>query len=172
MNGMFNFASVFSDRKPPYEVTETGWGEFEIQIRIYFVDVNEKPVTAFHYLRLFQPQVTLPNGKTMVAAEYYDEIVFQEPTMPMYKVLSHLEGRKAEPRRFHTDFPFVRKRTQEMINNARSEINKEIQDLMDSLKAAHDLIGKYSKEVDSLEAAAGNAEDGTFAYENSGQTAV
>lgn len=29
--------------------------------------------------------------------------VFQEPTMPMYKVLSHLEGRKAEPRRFHTD---------------------------------------------------------------------
>ncbi|VIO99785.1 Uncharacterized protein BM_BM17097 [Brugia malayi] len=30
--------------KPPYEVTETGWGEFEIQIRIYFVDVNEKPM--------------------------------------------------------------------------------------------------------------------------------
>lgn len=29
--------------------------------------------------------------------------VFQEPTMPMYKVLSHLEGRKIEPRRFHTD---------------------------------------------------------------------
>ncbi|VDK67806.1 unnamed protein product [Litomosoides sigmodontis] len=156
--------------KPPYEVTETGWGEFEVQIRIYFVDVNEKPVTAFHYLRLFQPQVTLPNGKTMVAAEYYDEIVFQEPTMPMYKVLSYLEGRKAEPRRFHTDFPFVRKRTQEMINNARNEINKEIQDLMDSLKAAHELIGRYSKEVDLLEAAAGNAEDSAFACENSGQT--
>ncbi|VDK49655.1 unnamed protein product [Gongylonema pulchrum] len=89
--------------KPPYEVTETGWGEFEVQIRIFFVDVNEKPVTAFHYLRLFQPQVTLPNGKTMVAAEYYDEIVFQEPTIPMYKILSSQEGRKLEPKRFHTD---------------------------------------------------------------------
>ncbi|VDM54306.1 unnamed protein product [Angiostrongylus costaricensis] len=31
--------------KPPYEVTETGWGEFEVQMRIYFVDVNEKPVS-------------------------------------------------------------------------------------------------------------------------------
>lgn len=49
-------------------------------------------VTAFHYLRLFQPQVTLPNGKTMVAAEYYDEIVsfkntrvyFLEPFKALY----------------------------------------------------------------------------------------
>ena len=30
--------------KPPYEVKETGWGEFEIQIKIYFQDSSEKPV--------------------------------------------------------------------------------------------------------------------------------
>ena len=30
--------------KPPYEVTETGWGEFEIIIKIYFHDPNERPV--------------------------------------------------------------------------------------------------------------------------------
>ena len=30
--------------KPPYEVTETGWGEFEIVIKIYFQDSNERPV--------------------------------------------------------------------------------------------------------------------------------
>lgn len=41
---------------------------------------------------------------------------------------------------------------------------------MDSLKAAHDLIGKYSKEVDLLEAGAGNAEDGSFACESSAQS--
>lgn len=28
----------------PYEVTETGWGEFEIVIKIYFHDPNERPV--------------------------------------------------------------------------------------------------------------------------------
>jgi len=31
--------------KPPYEVTETGWGEFEIVIKIYFQDPNERPVS-------------------------------------------------------------------------------------------------------------------------------
>lgn len=33
--------------KPPYEVTETGWGEFEIVIKIYFVDTTERPVSTF-----------------------------------------------------------------------------------------------------------------------------
>lgn len=30
--------------KPPFEVQETGWGEFEIQIKLFFVDPTEKPV--------------------------------------------------------------------------------------------------------------------------------
>jgi len=39
--------------KPPYEVTETGWGEFEIQIRIFFVsEASEKPLTIHHHLKL------------------------------------------------------------------------------------------------------------------------
>lgn len=32
--------------KPPYELTETGWGEFEIVIKIYFHDPNERPVSS------------------------------------------------------------------------------------------------------------------------------
>ena len=40
--------------KPPYEVTETGWGEFEIVIKIYFQDPSERPVTIYHILKLFQ----------------------------------------------------------------------------------------------------------------------
>lgn len=31
--------------KPPYEVTETGWGEFEVVIKIYFNDQHERPVS-------------------------------------------------------------------------------------------------------------------------------
>ncbi|KIH42361.1 YEATS family protein [Ancylostoma duodenale] len=119
--------------KPPYEVTETGWGEFEVQMRIYFVDVNEKPVTVFHYLRLFQPVFTLPNGTTQVIAEHYDEIteeytaaaervdgsvdiyfdrtfpllqVFQEPTIPMYKALTAGDGKKHDRKKFHADCKF------------------------------------------------------------------
>lgn len=33
--------------KQPYELTETGWGEFEIVIKIYFHDINERPVSIF-----------------------------------------------------------------------------------------------------------------------------
>lgn len=37
----------------PFHVTETGWGEFEIQIKIFFVpEANEKPLTLFHHLKL------------------------------------------------------------------------------------------------------------------------
>ena len=30
--------------KPPYEISETGWGEFEVVIKVFFVDPTEKPV--------------------------------------------------------------------------------------------------------------------------------
>ena len=39
--------------KAPFQVTESGWGEFEIQIKIFFVpEANEKPITLFHHLKL------------------------------------------------------------------------------------------------------------------------
>ena len=34
-------------------MTEYGWGEFEIGIRIYFTDSQEKHIDAFHQLKLF-----------------------------------------------------------------------------------------------------------------------
>ncbi|KAK3858191.1 hypothetical protein Pcinc_035599 [Petrolisthes cinctipes] len=50
---------------PPYEVTETGWGEFEIIIKIFFHDPNERPVTIYHILKLFQsPPGTTPASAT------------------------------------------------------------------------------------------------------------
>ena len=39
--------------KPPYRVSETGWGEFTIQIRIQFVnEAGEKPINFQHGLKL------------------------------------------------------------------------------------------------------------------------
>lgn len=44
--------SIDIDR-PPFQVTETGWGEFDIQIKIFFQpESGEKPVTCFHRLKL------------------------------------------------------------------------------------------------------------------------
>lgn len=76
--------------KPPYEISETGWGEFEIVIKIHFHDPNERPVTMYHILKLFHSGGTqdlgAEQGKGLVA-ESYDEIVFQDPTQLMQHLL-------------------------------------------------------------------------------------
>ncbi len=81
--------------KAPYEITETGWGEFEIVVKIYFCDPNEKPVcfcfdeifglnlktlftfkiTLFHLLKLFSTDPDVIASKRHLVNEYYDEIV-------------------------------------------------------------------------------------------------
>nr|ACO11108.1 YEATS domain-containing protein 4 [Caligus rogercresseyi] len=71
--------------KPPYEVSETGWGEFEVQIKIYFNDhPTERSVTLYHVLKLFHTSANsseiLLQGKKAVVSEYYDEVIFQDPT--------------------------------------------------------------------------------------------
>lgn len=71
----------------PYEVHEYGWGEFEIIIRVFFHDSSEKSVEFFHPLRLFAP-----NGDTTsepVVHEFYDEIVFQDPSHKMLGLLKN-----------------------------------------------------------------------------------
>ncbi|KAH8042233.1 hypothetical protein HPB51_021317 [Rhipicephalus microplus] len=60
--------------KPPYEVTETGWGEFEIVIKIYFMDTTERPVTLYHILKLFQSETNIMLGKKQLVTEMYDEL--------------------------------------------------------------------------------------------------
>nr|XP_020455220.1 YEATS domain-containing protein 4 isoform X2 [Monopterus albus] len=73
--------------KPPYEITETGWGEFEIVIKIFFIDPNERPVTLYHLLKLFQSDSSAMPKKTVVS-EFYDEMIFQDPTAMMQQLLT------------------------------------------------------------------------------------
>ena len=89
--------------KPPYEVSETGWGEFEVVIKIYFHDPTiYKPVTFYHILKLFQPASpdapnTNPDGtpiidtKKRLVSEFYDEIVFYEPSQLMQQMLNTIQ---------------------------------------------------------------------------------
>lgn len=76
---------------PPFEVTERGWGEFEATIRIVWHDDAERATVLTHFLRLYPPPP--PPGTTTttgagardakhapVVHEFYDEIVFTNPT--------------------------------------------------------------------------------------------
>ena len=72
--------------EPPFEVTETGWGEFEIQIKIFFQpEASEKPLTLFHFLHLHpygpNKEEEKEQGATIEAYQY-DEIVPLPPIPP------------------------------------------------------------------------------------------
>lgn len=70
----------------PYEVTETGWGEFDINIIIQFRDNTNSTLQLSHHLKLF-PSPVVVNGQTIehdstqpVMSEHYDEFVFVNPS--------------------------------------------------------------------------------------------
>lgn len=78
---------------PPFEVTETGWGEFEIVVKIFFhAEGGEKNVTLLHHLKLhpFPATVVQPDGT--IKSELYDEIVFNELTERMFALLTKTPG--------------------------------------------------------------------------------
>jgi YEATS domain-containing protein 4 len=86
--------------KPPYEVTELGWGEFAAKIRIFFRDPEEQPVDIVHLIKLYpqnmQPAAAIAANaaaganianRKPVVSETYDEIVFAEPTSQFRQLL-------------------------------------------------------------------------------------
>ncbi len=77
----------------PFEVTETGWGEFEVQMKLYFVpEANEKAQTLWHALKL-HPYVgddieAQKERRDAIVSQNYEEVIFSEPVEPFYEVLT------------------------------------------------------------------------------------
>ncbi|KAK7093862.1 YEATS domain-containing protein 4-like [Littorina saxatilis] len=138
--------------KPPYEVTETGWGEFEVIIKIYFNDPNERPVTIYHLLKLFQSETDIMLGKKSLVAEYYDELVFQDPTSAMQQMLSNVRPICVGAYKHETDFEEKKEKTLGNIQAAQKKIRYEISELNDRLKAAKEGNAKLKAEIAKLEA--------------------
>ena len=78
----------------PFVVKETGWGEFEITLKLYYVsESGEKPQTLYHHLRLHpygrteeEKEAMKQNGE--VIAWTYEEQIFNEPYDAMYEILT------------------------------------------------------------------------------------
>jgi len=67
----------------PFSVTEVGWGEFDINIELHFVDAAEEPpVIVTHFVRLFldQPVKSEKLTKKPVISEQAEELIFINPT--------------------------------------------------------------------------------------------
>lgn len=139
--------------KPPYEVTETGWGEFEIVIKIYFHDPNERPtVTLYHILKLFQSGPDVMQGRKTLVSEFYEEIVFQDPTVLMQHLLTTTRQLSHGTWKHETDFEEKKERTLQNILNAKNKIRYEIGDLKERVKLAKETIVKFKAEITKLQA--------------------
>lgn len=84
--------SLRTVESPPFEVTETGWGEFEVVIKLYFVpEASEKPQNLWHALKL-HPYGPDAEGqrerKEAIVSENYEEVIFNEPTEPFYGIMT------------------------------------------------------------------------------------
>jgi len=71
----------------PFELTETGWGEFIINITVEFIDSSLPPIHFSHLLKLFPPPTIPPSLQEPVMSETYDEFVFHQPYPAFYQTL-------------------------------------------------------------------------------------
>jgi len=141
--------------KPPYEVTETGWGEFEVVIKIYFHDPNERPVTIYHLLKLFQTEADIMLGKKNLVSEVYDELIFQDPSAAMQHLLIQQRPLTTGPYKHETDIEEKKARNVSAIEGARVRVSTEIQQLTEQLKLSKADIQKFKDEISRLEGVAG-----------------
>ena len=113
--------------QPPYQVTETGWGEFDVQVKIFFAaESGEKPVALFHRLKLhpYGPEAeAVRAGDGVVSSWQYDEVVFNEPTEAMYEILT-TNGSAVTPLERSAGNVFSQRTEQEEIDRLDVAISK------------------------------------------------
>lgn len=92
---------------PPYELTEVGWGEFDIVVTVHFrEDVQEGPLELYHRLKLYD-DTGAANPKKPVVQEVYDEMVLWQPTEAFFSRYATHTARAAPPSQlaqFYTSF--------------------------------------------------------------------
>lgn len=140
--------------KPPYEITETGWGEFEIIIKIYFNDISERPVTLYHLLKLFSNPLLshqpIVGSQGQLVSEYYDEIIFQDPSLFLYKQLTCGKTISTN-RKQETDWKGKETKTLTSLKTAKKRVAEEIAQMNERLKKQKNAIQKIKEEMVKLE---------------------
>eukprot|EP00035_Acanthoeca_spectabilis_P023185 m.448163 g.448163 ORF g.448163 m.448163 type:complete len:212 (-) comp19624_c0_seq1:1331-1966(-) len=137
---------------PPYEVSESGWGEFEINIKIYFVDQKEKPISFYHLLKLYPVEGLQGSGATVLKdgalySEFYDEIVFRNESAMMNAAL-HAFAASGPDDLVHgvTDYAKMERDQLASIKNAELRLNTMIAEFRDKQSSLVALVNKHNPE--------------------------
>ncbi|KAH9482322.1 Protein AF-9-like protein [Psilocybe cubensis] len=137
--------------KAPFELTETGWGEFEIQIRITFVpESGEKAITFYHHLKLHpwtatgEPEIP-PLEQAIKAGPVhswqYDEVVFNDPYQNFLNILlqhppTPLPKTKRKPVPFHLANPGSLEASKGGVPEFNAQMEKEESERLEEARKA------------------------------------
>jgi YEATS domain-containing protein 4 len=135
--------------RPPYEVHETGWGEFEILIQVYFHDAKEKKIDIYHLLQLYpKTSATSLSTKKPVVSENYDEIIFNEPFPEFFQRIQAGIGVLPDPEKLENPFH------QEVVQNFQiySDYNiiKQLEDAYNYIKHETEEMRDKIKKQDEI----------------------
>lgn len=125
---------------PPFEVTETGWGEFEITLRVFFVnEASEKNIMLYHHLKLhpYGPgSESIPPGTQPVESYIYDEFVFNEPTEAMFELLTAKPGALLPATKSEDAQYSLQTENEELdrLSNALDKVYNQVKKIKDQIK--------------------------------------
>lgn len=136
---------------PPFEVEETGWGEFEIAIKFYFApESTEKPQTLWHGLKLHPYGEDIEGKKERretVKSICYEEVLFNEPVEQFYEVLvgagSSVKGKSAKAGKLAAKGPPTAEIPERISKDnvfSREEESKELDRLGEAVKTVEKMI--------------------------------
>lgn len=131
--------------QPPYEVSEVGWGEFYLKVKIYFVDSSLPCVNIVHFVKLNTDGTNESETPICVVNETYEEIVFKNPSINLYNKLIESNSTKLSNHKFQEYFwkyNFIEEEYTQKFLSAQSEIQVEINDL---LKVANELAAEINR---------------------------
>lgn len=132
-------------------MTESGWGEFEIKIVIYFKDVMEKPVSLFHILKLYPNDDTIQQGKRTVIAETYDELVFIDPSQVLASALAARPTIGGSRRQAARDYEAEEDRQLELMETAKKRVRHLLRSKRQELEDVQGALAKVEADVKELE---------------------
>ncbi|KAJ1678459.1 NuA4 histone H4 acetyltransferase complex and the SWR1 complex subunit [Spiromyces aspiralis] len=157
-------------KSPPYEVTETGWGEFEVIIRIHFPPCSgEKPISIYHMLKLYPPESdhggarprspnAWPKGKPLFNV-FYEELVFIDPTEEFMEILTQ-QGQAQEalvpelPFKSLPNIPFsIEAEANEVkqLEKAITTLSKQVSDMKEQSQSVEKKHSVLKQEIALLE---------------------
>ncbi|KAM9673142.1 YEATS domain-containing protein 4 isoform 6-T6 [Trichechus inunguis] len=116
-----------------------------------YVKPYRNEVTLYHLLKLFQSDTNAMLGKKTVVSEFYDEMIFQDPTAMMQQLLTTSRQLTLGAYKHETEFAELEVKTREKLEAAKKKTSFEIAELKERLKASRETINCLKNEIRKLE---------------------